>query len=176
MKGILLDASSAILLAKTEFHGIMAASYSILMSDSVFDEITRKELPGSDEYKELLQDKRLRVLPVSGLSTADTHLQKQDKSHYYSTAAEAQKYVSDLTLGGYTDWRLPTKAESHNLFFSLDFGESDAKKLGMKMGGAIWIQMENEEIIAGEWDAGETCCIIRTLKKNSRGKVRAVRP
>ena len=101
---------------------------------------------------------------------------QQDKSRFFSTAVEAQEYASKMELGGYTDWRIPTKAESHNLFFSLDFGKSDAKKLGMKMDGPIWVQMENDEIIAGEWDAGENCCIIRTFKKNKKGKVRAVRP
>ncbi len=101
---------------------------------------------------------------------------QQDRSRLFSTAPAAKEYVNDLDLGGYTDWRMPTKAESHNLFFSLDFGKSDAKKLGMKMGGPIWVQLENEEIIAGEWDAGEACSIVRTFKKTRDGRVRAVRP
>lgn len=81
-KAILLDASSAILLAKTGFHEILAASYSILMSDSVFDEITRKGLPGSSEYGKLLQEKRIKVLPVlnpPSWSEADTTLQRLDR-------------------------------------------------------------------------------------------------
>ena len=65
-KVILLDASSAILLAKAGFHEILAESYTILMSDSVFDEITRKRLPGSIEYEKLLKEKLIKILPVLG--------------------------------------------------------------------------------------------------------------
>ena len=81
-KAILLDASSAILLAKAGFHEILAAAYFILMSDSVFDEITRKSLPGSDEYRKLLLEKQLKVFPVSNppsRSVADTSLQRLDR-------------------------------------------------------------------------------------------------
>jgi len=80
-KTILLDASSAILMAKAGFHETMADSYSILMADSVFDEITRKKLPGSDEYRKLLQEIRLQVFPVtiSPRPMADTALQQLDK-------------------------------------------------------------------------------------------------
>ncbi len=81
-KTILLDASSAILLAKAGFHEILAESYSILMSNSVFDEITRKRLPGSSEYEQLLQEKRLKILPVSrppSCNVEDSSLQKLDR-------------------------------------------------------------------------------------------------
>ena len=79
MKAILLDASSAILLAKAGFHEDLVTGYSILMSVSVFDEITRKGLPGSGEYRELQQEERLQILPVSTQNTADAHLQKLDR-------------------------------------------------------------------------------------------------
>jgi len=52
------------------------------MSDSVFDEITRKELPGADEYRLLLQQEQLQVLPLpnpQAQSVADVHLQKLDR-------------------------------------------------------------------------------------------------
>jgi predicted nucleic acid-binding protein len=81
-KSILLDASSAILLAKAGFHEMVAASYTILMSESVFDEITRKRLFGSDEYERLQQEKRLEVLPVlnpTSWSVADASLQRLDR-------------------------------------------------------------------------------------------------
>ncbi len=81
-KEILLDASSAILLAKAGVHEVVAASYHICMSDSVFDEITRKKLLGSEEYKKLLQEKRLEVLPVlspASWSVADAPLQRLDR-------------------------------------------------------------------------------------------------
>jgi hypothetical protein len=101
---------------------------------------------------------------------------QQDKSKKFSSSSDAQKYVDALRLGGYSDWRIPTKAESHNLFFSLDFGSSNARELDMKMDGSIWVVMDKGALQAGAWDAGETCCIVRTFKKDDRGSVRAVRP
>ena len=81
-KAILLDASSAILLAKAGFHEMLATAYRIIMSDSVFDEITRKSLPGSDEYRKLLLEKQLKVFPVSNPSSrsvTDASLQRLDR-------------------------------------------------------------------------------------------------
>lgn len=101
---------------------------------------------------------------------------QQDKSKRFTSAEDAQAYVEKLNLGGYTDWRIPTKAESHNLFFSMDFGKSNAKEMEMKMDGSMWVLMDDGKLQAGAWDAGETCCIVRTFKKDSKGGVRAVRP
>lgn len=52
------------------------------MSDSVFDEITRNKLPGSDEYRQLLQKKQLELLPLpnpQAQNVTDVHLQKLDR-------------------------------------------------------------------------------------------------
>ena len=101
---------------------------------------------------------------------------QQDISKRFTNTVDAEEYVNNLTLGGYSDWRIPTKAESHNLFFSMDFGKSNAKDMDMKMDGSMWVVLENGQLQAGAWDAGETCCIVRTFKKDSKGGVRAVRP
>jgi len=103
-------------------------------------------------------------------------LWQQDKSKRFTNAEDAQAFVNKLNLGGYTDWRIPTKAESHNLFFSMDFGKSNAKDMQMKMDGSMWVILDDGKLQAGAWDAGETCCIVRTFKKDSKGGVRAVRP
>jgi len=44
------------------------------------------------------------------------------KSHKFYTEAEAEKYVKGLRLGGFSDWRLPTKLERWRLLhvFLLD--------------------------------------------------------
>ncbi len=97
-------------------------------------------------------------------------------SKRFNNMEDAEEYVKSLSLGGHNDWRIPTKAESHNLFFSMDFGNANAKDLQMKMDGSMWIVLDNGQIQAGAWDAGETCCIVRTFKKDSKGGVRAVRP
>lgn len=101
---------------------------------------------------------------------------QQKESRLFSSPEEAQQYADNLTLGGYTDWRIPTKAESHNLYFSLDFGETTAKDLNMKMDRSMWVEFKDGELVPGVWDAGDTCCIVRTFKKDRRARVRAVRP
>ncbi len=105
------------------------------------------------------------------------NLQWQQKiSKRFNSAEDAVEYVENLSLGGHSDWRIPSKAESHNLFFSMDFGKSNAKDMQMKMDRSMWVKLENGTLQAGTWDAGETCCIVRTFKKDSKGGVRAVRP
>ena len=101
---------------------------------------------------------------------------QQDDSKLFINSSDAQKYVENLTLGGFTDWRIPTKPESHNLYFSLDFGETMAKDLNMKMDRALWVKLDDGKMVPGSWDAGETCCIVRTFRKDTRARVRAVRP
>lgn len=81
-KEILLDASSAILLAKAGFHDKMATSYVVCMSASVFAEITSRGLGGSAAYKTLRREKQLVVLPVptpSSWRVADASLQRLDR-------------------------------------------------------------------------------------------------
>lgn len=84
-KKILLDASSAILFAKADFHIIVALNYSVLMSESVFAEITRKRLPGSREYEKLEYEELLIVLPrqeSAPIKDVDIALHKLDHGEY----------------------------------------------------------------------------------------------
>lgn len=97
-KTILLDASSAILLAKAGFHEALAIAYHIILSESVFDEITRTGLAGSVEYRQLLQKKQLKVLPLPTPQpqyVADVSLQKLDKG---------ERDTIYLFHGGYGDF------------------------------------------------------------------------
>lgn len=125
-------------------------------------------------------DNSADVLTMSGDGVVHSErfnlMWQQNRSKLFSSATDAQHYVQNLRLGGYSDWRIPSKSESHNLFFSLDFGSSNAKDLGMKMDGSMWIVTEGGKLQSGAWDAGETCCITRTFLHDSRGRVRAVRP
>ena len=66
-------------MAKAGFHKEIADTYTILISDSVFDEITRRGLSGSVEYKQLLRDKKLSIIPVINEKPADSRLQKLDR-------------------------------------------------------------------------------------------------
>jgi len=81
-KTILLDASSAILLTKAGFHETLSKNYSVLMTGSVFNEITRNRLPGSCEYEKLLRKKLVTILPVHGsliITGVDVSLNKLDE-------------------------------------------------------------------------------------------------
>lgn len=73
---------------------------------------------------------------------------QQDDSKRFSSAAEAQAYAEQLTLGGYDDWRIPTKAESHNLYFSMDFGETMVTDLGMKLDRSLWVQFADGTLVS----------------------------
>lgn len=101
---------------------------------------------------------------------------QQQESRLYTSPKDALHYAQELTLGGFTDWRIPTKVESHDLYFSLDFGESMAEDLDIKLDRALWVRFQDGELVPGVWDTGEGCCIIRVFKKDRRARVRAVRP
>jgi len=56
------------------------------------------------------------------------------KSHKFYTEKEAEKYVKSLRLGGYSDWRLPTKKERWDLlhvFLLNKQGNCTLKNLGL---------------------------------------------
>ena len=51
----------------------------------------------------------------------------------------------------------------------MDFGKSNAKDVQMKMDGFMWVMMDDGKLQAGAWDAGKTCYIVRTFKKDGEG-------
>ena len=101
---------------------------------------------------------------------------QQGHSRRMTTAAEAQEYVDSLRLGGYDDWRLPTRAEFHNLFFSYDFGKVDKKQADLNLETNYWIHDNDGKSVPGSWEKADTCCIVREFHYAKKGFVRAVRP
>ena len=101
---------------------------------------------------------------------------QQRQSERFNESREAEEYVKELNLGNFNDWRIPTKEEFHNLFYSLDGSGKSAKKLGLYFDGPIWVKDKAGKTIAGSWDAAQTCCIIRIFRPGDNGRVRAVRP
>ncbi len=57
----LVDASSAIILCKANLHLIVSEMYNVVMSKSVYDEITGNSYPGAEEYKQLLADNKITI-------------------------------------------------------------------------------------------------------------------
>ena len=51
-----MDASSAIILCKANLHHIVSEMYNVVMSRSVYDELTNNSYPGATEYQQLVAD------------------------------------------------------------------------------------------------------------------------
>jgi hypothetical protein len=95
------------------------------------------------------------------------------RSGEFSTFEEAREYVKNMELGGYNDWRLPTKDELYTLCDL--FEQKLAGDCPMKPKGSYWSKNGKEK--AGEWEAYPLCGghELRYIKSKS-GRVRAVRP
>ena len=101
---------------------------------------------------------------------------QQDRSGVIISPEEATHYVENLYLADKNDWRLPTLAEFHNLYFAFDFGKKNQKKASFKLSGDFWVQDNDGNVIVGSWDdTGQGCCIIREFIPYMKGYVKAVR-
>ena len=60
-KTAIMDASSAIILCKSGLHSFLAGIYDIVLSESVYREITVKSYAGSEEYKQMVARGEIRV-------------------------------------------------------------------------------------------------------------------
>lgn len=57
----IVDASSAIILCRSGLHDFLAATYDVLLSESVYREITVKSSAGSLEYRQMADRGEIRV-------------------------------------------------------------------------------------------------------------------
>ena len=102
-----------------------------------------------------------------------------DKGGKFSSLDEAEKYATSLHLGGYNDWRVPTRDEYfqlHTLFFSLGIGTNN--DCAMDFNGDFWSVPKGEEPTLGHWEAYFLCGTeIKYVESYGiEGYVRAVRP
>ena len=65
-KTAILDASSAIILAKTHLSFLMVDVYNIVMPPSVFAEITAAGHPEAAYYTKLVEEMKIKVAEVEG--------------------------------------------------------------------------------------------------------------
>ena len=96
-----------------------------------------------------------------------------ERSGKFSSFEEAEKYVKNLDLAGYSDWRFPTKDELFSLcnLFELKL----AGDCPMKSKGSYWSKNGKGE--GGEWHAYPLCGGSDLVYlKSKTGRVRAVRP
>jgi hypothetical protein len=95
---------------------------------------------------------------------------------YFTNPEEARNYAEQLTLDGYTDWRLPTREEMLDFYYAFDFGSAQASELGINIEGYYWVMDEDGTINAGSWCDGQICEISRSYRASAKGGfVRAVR-
>lgn len=99
---------------------------------------------------------------------------QQERSASFHSMEEAQAYVKTLTLGGYTDWRLPTIQELYDLHYLVDLKK--AKGVALRMEGNYWVTDPEGHGMAGSWEIGDQCEPSRSYFKKNFGYVRAIRP
>jgi hypothetical protein len=98
---------------------------------------------------------------------------QKERSSKFSSFQEAEDYMSKIELGGYTDWRFPTKDELFGLCYIVE--HKLTADCPLNSGGSYWSKNGKGE--AGEWYPYPLCAgyDFRFLKSNI-GRVRAVRP
>lgn len=96
-----------------------------------------------------------------------------EKSKLISNWQEADEYVNRLQLGGFDDWRLPTRDECFTLSTLLLMKKGDCP---IKIKKGHWVT-ENKKRKSGFWDDYPLCGgpEFRWIK-TKKGYVRAVRP
>jgi len=99
-----------------------------------------------------------------------------EKKRGVATAREAEIHVAGLKLGGYDDWRLPTKAELFELAKIFFWHKNN--DCNMNMRGDFWIVDDKRQPTSGHWEIDFACGpVYRYIEAgHSRGNVRAIRP
>lgn len=124
-----------------------------------------------NQQKEQLQDLGNGICR----DTASGLLWQRERSRTIQTFAEAEFYVVNLDLGGYTDWRLPTRNELYDLVYLFDLRLNGECALDCE--GKFWSAESSGEGVAGGWEiSANQCDPARQYYHGTNGHVRAVRP
>jgi hypothetical protein len=99
-----------------------------------------------------------------------------DKGGKFSSLEEAERYAASLQLGGYNDWRVPTREEYFQLHYI--FSERKNNDCAMNLKGEYWSMPEGEEPDLGHWETYFLCGAEFKYVESygMEGYVRAVRP
>lgn len=94
----------------------------------------------------------------------------------FSSLDEAERYAGNLRLGGYGDWRLPTKSELFDLFY-IHYWKNDGSCV-MNHKGEFWMVSKNQKPSLGHWEdyllCGPEFKFVESIQQD--GFVRAIRP
>lgn len=96
------------------------------------------------------------------------------RSRILTSAGEVKHYLAILNNGDFSDWRLPTQQELHDLFMIFDMKDNGDVKIRIE--GKYWLTDKNGEVAAGTWEIGDGCGPERHFHDADRGYIRAVRP
>lgn len=99
-----------------------------------------------------------------------------DKGKKFTSLDEAERYAAGLQLGGYNDWRVPTRDEYYQLHNIFLYGKDN--DCAMNFNGDFWSASEGKEPPLGHWEAYFLCGTeLRYVESHgTEGYVRAVRP
>jgi predicted nucleic acid-binding protein len=68
MKKVLLDASSAILLYKVDLLARLTQVYNVSLTHSVLHELTRKNYPGAETFRQYAYEMKIKIIDVQNVS------------------------------------------------------------------------------------------------------------
>lgn len=120
---------------------------------------------------------QIRALGVQLCQEAESgRMWQVEKARGVATAREAELQAAGLQLGGYDDWRLPTKAEMFNLAKIFFWHKNNDCRMDTR--GDYWLVDDGRQPSLGHWEIDFACGpVYRYIKASrSRGSVRAVRP
>lgn len=126
-------------------------------------------LPGKSQERFKVQGREICIDSRTG------KMWQKGKEGGFHSYEDAQQYVNNLQLGGYSDWRLPTKSELfdlHNVFFLKKNGNCT-----MKRTGEYWSTDKKDTPALGHWETYHLCGPGFKYVKSvgSKGYVRAIR-
>lgn len=116
------------------------------------------------------------AIPVEGVlqDTSTGQMWQLERSKRFASFQEAETYAEQVTLGGYSDWRLPTIYELYDLNYLFDLHKNG--KIILNREGNYWSGEKDGEGMIGAWAISDQCDPSRQYETGKAGYVRVVRP
>lgn len=92
---VFIDASSAILLYKTDLFIQCADVYTLVAAESVYNEITVKSYPGADFFKQMMLKDRIKTISFDNSKKTALDIPAMDVGEKHTIALFYQHFESD---------------------------------------------------------------------------------